>query len=194
MKKEERRSSELENMIVILTQSMPEGRVFALDGQTLIGIGIQVLNGIILAIALGFILYKPVKRFMQQRTDKIQSKIEDSDSTMAKAKELIVEYESKVKNIDKEYEKVLTEARIKASEERKIIIEEANEEAERIKKRSEDILETEKERIKLETRPYIIELATLMAENYIAQNIDKKEQDRLFDDALAQLEEAQWLS
>lgn len=184
----------MENMIVILTQSMPEGRVFALDGQTLIGIGIQVLNGIILAIALGFILYKPVKRFMQQRTDKIQSKIEDSDSTMAKAKELIVEYESKVKNIDKEYEKVLTEARIKASEERKIIIEEANEEAERIKKRSEDILETEKERIKLETRPYIIELATLMAENYIAQNIDKKEQDRLFDDALAQLEEAQWLS
>lgn len=181
-------------MIVILSQSVPEGRLFALDQQTLFGVGIQVLNGIILAVALGFILYKPVKKFLQERTESIQGKIENSESTMARAKELIAEYESKAKNIDKEYEKVLAEARIKASEERKIIIEEANQEAERIKKRSEDIIEAERERIKLETRPYIIEMATLMAQNYIAQKIDEKEQEKLFDDALAQLEEAQWLS
>ena len=95
----------MNNVIVLLTQSVPEGRVFALDQQTLISTGIQVLNGIILAVALGFILYKPVKKFMQERTDRIQSKIHDSDSTMAKAKELIAEYEYKIKNIDKEYER-----------------------------------------------------------------------------------------
>jgi len=187
-------SFELENMFVSLTQSVPQGRVFALDQQTLISAGIEVLNGIILAIALGYILYKPVKRFMQKRTDRIQRKIEDSDSTMIKAKELIAEYEFKIKNIDKEYERVLQEARIKASDERKLIIEEANKEAERIKKRSEGIVEAEKERIKLETRPYIIELATLMAENYIARNIENEEKEKLFDDALAELEETQWLS
>lgn len=183
----------MNNVIVLLTQSVPEGRVFALDQQTLISAGIQVLNGIILAVALGFILYKPVKKFMQERTDRIQSKVHDSDSTMAKAKELIDEYEYKIENIDKEYEKVLQEARIKASSERKIIIQEANEEAERIKKRAESVTEAERERIKLQTRPYVIELATLMAQNYISQNIDKKEQEKLFSDALSELEERQWL-
>ena len=46
--------------------------------------------------------------------------------------------------------------------------------------------------MRLETRPYIIELATLIAENYITRNIEKEEQERLFESALAELEEAQW--
>lgn len=44
-------------------QVVPDGRVFGLDAQTLISIGIQLFNAIILALALGFILYNPVKEF-----------------------------------------------------------------------------------------------------------------------------------
>lgn len=180
------------NLFVFLAQSIPDGRVFALDRQTLISMGIMVLNGIILAVALYFILYKPVTEFLQKRSERIRNSIEEASSTMAKARELINEYESKVSNIDKEYERVLQEARIKAYDERKIIIAEAHEEAERIKKRSESIIDAERERMRLETRPYIIELATLIAENYITRNIEKEEQERLFESALAELEEAQW--
>lgn len=179
-------------MIVFLAQTVPEGRVFALDQQTFIQIGIQILNGVILAVALGAIFYKPVKKFMDKRTEDINSKIKNSESTMAKANALIAEYESKMKNIDKEYEKVLEEARIKAAEEEKIIIEEAREEADRIKKSSLESASIEHERIKLETRPYIIELATIMAEKFITEKIDSEEQDKLFGEVLAELEESQW--
>lgn len=182
----------MQTMLVFLSQAVPEGRLFALDEQTLIGIVIQLINGIILAVALGYILYKPVKNFMAKRTERIQGEIANSDETMAKAKELIAEYESKVANIDKEYDKVLEEARVEATKKRQVIIAEANEEAGRIKERAEGIIETEKERLRLETRPYIIELATLIAENYITDHIEKEEQDKLFDEALAELEEAQW--
>ena len=191
-KTDEGRSHDLGNLFVFLAQSVPDGRVFALDRQTLISMGIMVLNGIILAVALYFILYKPVTEFLQKRSERIRNSIEEASSTMAKARELINEYESKVSNIDKEYERVLQEARIKAYDERKIIIAEAHEEAERIKKRSESIIDAERERMRLETRPYIIELATLIAENYITRNIEKEEQERLFESALAELEEAQW--
>lgn len=179
-------------MIAALAQAVPEGRVFALDSQTLIGTGIQVLNGIILTAALGFILYKPVKAFMKKRADSIQNRIEESEKTMAKAKELIAEYESKTKNIDKEFDRVLAEARIKAADERKQIIDEANEESDRIKKRAESVIDAEKERIKIETRPYIIELATQIAQSYVALSLEKEEQEKLFDDALAELEQSQW--
>lgn len=182
----------MHRMLAFIAETVPEGRVFALDTQTLINIAIQLLNGIILAVALSLILYKPVKRFMQNRTENIQKQINDSDATMAKANELIAEYTSKIKNVDKERLRVIEAARVEANEEKAIILEEARKEAERIKKRSLERIEAERKRSRIETRVYIVELATLLAEKYIAHSIDEKEQDKLFNEALAQLEETQW--
>jgi F-type H+-transporting ATPase subunit b len=178
--------------IVYLAQVVPEGRVFGLDFQTLIHIGIQLLNGIILAVVLSFILYKPVKEFMRKRSERIQSKIDEADANMAKANELIAEYEEKLKNIENERAEILEAARLKVADESKNILEEARREAFEIKKRSMDSVAEDKERLKEETRLYIIELASLMAEKYIKQSIDAEVQDKLFEEALAQLEEAQW--
>lgn len=177
-----------------LAQAVPEGRVFGLDLQTLISIGIQLLNGIILAVALTFILYKPVKEFMRKRTDRIQSKMDDADATMAKANELIAEYNKKLQEIDKERIEILEAARLKAANESKIILEEAKQKALEIKKRSLDSVSQDKKRLKEETRLYIIEIASLMAGKYIAQKIDNETQDKLFEEALAQLEDTQWQS
>lgn len=180
--------------IVFLAQVVPEGRVFGLDLQTLISIGIQLLNGVILAVALSFILYKPVKEFMRKRSDSIQGKIDNADVTMGKANELIVEYNTKIKEIHKERIEILEAARMKAADESKIILEEAKQEANEIKKRSLDSVSSDKKRLKEETRLYIIELASLMAEKYITQSIDDNARDKLFDETLAQMEETQWLS
>ena len=93
--------------IVLLAQKVPDGRVFALDTQTLISIVIQLLNGIILALALTFILYKPVKEFMNKRTERFQSKLKEAEAAMAKANELIAEYGSKLEALEKERDKIL---------------------------------------------------------------------------------------
>lgn len=184
----------MHSKIVFLSQAVPEGRVFGLDMQTLMGIGIQLLNGIILAVALGFILYKPVKEFMRKRTEGIQSKIDDTDAMMTKAQELIAEYDIKIKDIDKERIAILEAARFEAADESKIILEEAKKEANEIRKRSLDSVSADEKRLKEETRLYIIELASLMAEKYITQNIDNEMQDKIFEEALAQMEDAQWQS
>ncbi|NLK75160.1 MAG: ATP synthase F0 subunit B [Clostridiales bacterium] len=182
----------MHSMVVFLAQTTPEGRAFGLDMQTLISIGIQLANGIILAIALTYILYKPVKEFLQKRTDKIQGKIEDAEATMTKANQLIAEYETKMKYIDKERLEILEAARSKATVESKQILEEARKEAIEIKKRSLESIEADKKRLQEETRLYIIELASLMAEKYITQKIDDDTQDKIFEETLAQMEAAQW--
>lgn len=182
----------MHSMTVFLARAVPEGRVFGLDSQTLISIGIQLLNGIILAAALTFILYKPVKKFMHKRTSRIQSKMDDADATMAKANELIAKYDRRLKEIDKERMDILEAARLKAADESKEILEEAKREAYEIKKRSMDSIAQDKERLKEETRLYIIELASLMAKKYITQSIDDETQNKLFEETIAQLEYAQW--
>lgn len=182
----------MHGIIIRLAQAGADERVFALDQQTLIQIGIQILNGIILAVALGLILYNPVRKYMANRTNSIQTKIDNSETMMTKAQELIAEYEFKLANIDKEYEKVLEDGRMKAAAEEKIIIEEARQEAERIKKDALESGSIERERVRLETRPYIIELATLMAEKYLTDSIDKEAQEKLYDEVLSELEDARW--
>lgn len=182
----------MHNKIVFLVQTVPEGRVFGLDLQTLISIGIQLLNAIILAIALSYILYKPVKKFMQKRTDKIQNKIDEADAAMAKANELIAQYKEKLKRADKESDEILEAARLKALDESKIILEEARREAYEIKKRSMDSVLEDKERLKEETRLHIIELSSLIAQKYITQNINDETQDKLLEKAIAQLEDTKW--
>ncbi len=179
--------------LIFLAQAVPDGRVFGLDSQTLIQIGIQLLNAILLAAALGYLLYNPVKEFMQKRTDRIQKQMDDAEAAKARAEELIAEYKQKLSEIDREREEILEAARLRAAEERKAIIAEAKQEALEQKQRVSESIAAQKERLKEEARLYIIEAASLMAEKYIAQTIDDQIQDKLFAEALAQLEEAQWL-
>lgn len=182
----------MHSVIVFFAQAVPEGRVFGIDSQTFIQVGIQLLNGIILSVALGYILYNPVKNFLQKRTDSIQSRIDEADATMTKAKELIAEYENKLNEIDKERMEILEAARIKAADESKKILEVAKKEANDIKQRTLETISEEKKRLKEETRLHIIELASLMAEKYIIQNIDDETQNKLFEETIRQLEDAQW--
>ena len=184
----------MESLIEVSTQALPEGRVFGLDAQTLIGIGIQLFNGILLAVALGFILYKPVKEFMQRRTNRIQNKINEAETTMISANALIAKYKQQIKNIDQERLELLEAARLKAADESRTIREEARKEAQALKERTLDSIYEDKKRLKEESRLYIIELASLMAEKYIAQKIDRTTEEKLFNETLAQLEDAQWLN
>ena len=181
------------NLMVYMAQTVPEGRLFALDSQTLISIGIQLVNGIILAVALGLILYKPVKSFMDKRTEGIRARFESADKAMAKADELIAEYNKKMEQVERERIEILESARLQAAREGREILEQAKREAEEISKRTYESIEKDKARLQEETRRYVIELASLIAEKYIARSIDEEIQDKLFDEALARMEDAQWL-
>lgn len=179
-------------IILAAAKVVPEGRVFGLDAQALIGVGLQLFNGIILAVALGFILYKPVKAFLDQRSEKIQNRIDDSNATMTKATELINQYDTKLKDVDQERIQILEASRVKANDEMDTILAEARDEANEIKKEAAQRISEDKKRLQEETRLYIVELASLMTEKYLVQNIDQETQNKFFEEALAQLEDAQW--
>lgn len=178
--------------LILAASNVPEGRVFGLDMQTLTDIGIQLLNGIILVVALTWILYKPVKNFLQERSDTIQDRIDDSQSTKEKAESQIHEYDEKVKNIEIERTEVLKEARNQAEQEGHQIKKKAEEEADLSIQRAKEGIESDRKRLKDESRAYIIEASTLIAENYVADNISDDDQNQAFEKGLAELEDSTW--
>lgn len=184
----------MNNFFILSTQVVPEGRVFGLDLQTVISAGLQLFNGIVLAIALTYILYKPVKKFMEERSNRIQGNIEEAEVTMEKATNLIAEYETKIKEIDKERVEILEATRLEAAEESKKILAEAKVKADELKERSLEAVTADKKRLAEESRLHIIELSSLIAERYVAKNMDDPAQNKYLEDMLAELGETSWPS
>lgn len=179
--------------LVFFLEATP-GRLFGLDQQTLIQIGIQLFNASVLAAALSFLLYKPVRDFLKKRRDSIKAQFDRAQGDMAKAQGLIAQYETKLWHIDRERMEILGEARKQASERSKQIIEDAKKEAETIRERLTIEIQNEQEHIKEDLKLYIVEVAAGMAGKYVAHTIDQDTQDRLLAETLQELEEATWLN
>lgn len=182
----------MNNLLILSTQGLPEGRVFGLDAQTLVQIGLQLFNGIILAILLTYILYKPVKEFLQKRTERIQTSRDEAEKTMAKAKDLIAEYEAKLENIEQERLRILEKAQEEAHAQKTIIMAETKGEADKLKQQAIERIEADKKRLHQESRLQIIELSSLIAEKYLVKNLDTESQEKYMEEMIAQLEETSW--
>ena len=178
--------------VALLQEAMPEGRLFALDQQTLISTVILLVNVCILAVVLGWLLYKPVQQYMRRRTERISGQLEDAQNKMAQADALKAEYEAKIQEIAVERAVSLEAARKEADERGRQMIEAAQHEAAIIKQRAEEYMQVEKERIRQDSRRHIVELSMLMTEKLVRKAIDGETHERLFEEALTELEEAPW--
>ncbi len=172
---------------------MDPNYVIILDQQTLIQVGIQLVNTLILCFALYKILYKPVLAFLNQRKQTIADNISNAETKLSQAEELKSQYEQKLSEIEQERAEILEKARLEAKAQGEKIIDEANEEASTLKKRAETDIKRDKEKAKDEIKNQIIEVSSLLSGKFIAAKITKEEQDKLVDSAIDALEDAQWI-
>lgn len=184
----------MSNIIISLTQTVPEGRVFGLDQQTLIQIGMQLLNAIILAVVLTYLLYKPVKNFLRQRAEKIQTDISSAENQMTQANELIKQYEQKIADIQIERTQILAQAEVVAQENSKRIIEDAKKEAEVIKEQQLQRAYDDSRRIQEEMRAQVIDFSALIAEKFIQKEMDEEQRDSYVNRITAAMEDRAWPS
>lgn len=170
-------------------EALPEGTMIAFDKNLLINMGVQMFNVILLVAALAFILYKPVKRFMAERSQRIADEIEAAQKDREDALELKEQYERLIADIEKERDEILHQAYKKAMEKSDQMLFDARREAESIHSRALAELETERQNMDDELRRQMIEIATLMAGRFVEVSIDRETQDRLIENALTEWEE-----
>ena len=176
----------------ILLAAIPEGRVFGLDQQALISIGIQLFNAALLAAVLSYVLYKPVRKFLRSRTERINAQLGRAEGEMAKADELKLQYEQQLDNVEQERLDILEAAHRAAAEKGRQMLADAQSDATDTRERALTDIQAERERAQEEIRRQIIEVASVMAEKYVTQAMDAATQDRLFAETLAELEGAAW--
>jgi F-type H+-transporting ATPase subunit b len=164
-------------------------RVFGLDQQTLITIAIQLFNVSLLAAVLSWLLYKPVRRFLQKRSDSIRAQIERVQDDQAMADKLRGYYEQELEGIDQQRLKAMDEAHRIANQKREQMLADAKKDIAAMREKAHADIEAERERVSEEIRLHIIEVATAMAGKFVEHSIDAQSHARLFDETLAELED-----
>jgi len=163
-----------------------------MDMDTVISAGANLVNVLVLAAALAFLLYRPVRDVLRKRTERIQGQLSQAEADMAKAEELRLQYEQKIEDVQREREEILGEARKSAAENSRRIIAEAKKEADALKERASANVELEWERADAEMRNAIIEISAIMAEKFVTLAINKETHDRLFAETVVSLEDMAW--
>jgi F-type H+-transporting ATPase subunit b len=163
--------------------------LFSLDLQAFIdGFGTNIINFIIVAAFLSYLLYKPVRKMLETRAERIANDLSSAAADKLSAQELKNKYEQQVSEIEKERVSVMDEANKQARERRDQLISEAKADAADLKERANKDIAMEREQIKSAVVDAIVEISTDMAGRFISTNIDKNAHDKLFAEALAELE------
>ncbi len=171
-----------------------DGRIFGLDLQLGFDAVLQAIAVLLLFMALTYILYEPVKKILKDRQEKIKNELATAASDMEEAAKLRADYENKLKDINKEADQILAEARKKALKKEQEIIADAQDEAARIVARANAEIELEKKKVKDEVKTEMIAIASAMAGKFVAETIDADKQDALITETLQEMGDQTWLS
>ena len=171
---------------------LPPGRVFGIDQHTLTQILLNLFNVAVLAVALAFLLYRPVRDTLNKRTNRIQGQLLQSEEELEKATQLRKKYELQLEEIERRREEILAEARKVAADSSRRLVAEAKKEADTIKERAAANVEMEWERAENDMRTAIIDVSSVMAEKFVSLAINKETHDRLFDETISDLEGMKW--
>ena len=169
-------------------------RLFDLDMQLVHDTILLAIAVFFLFLAMSYLLFNPVRKMLEDRKLKIKTELDDAAADKADAAALKVQYEEKLKDIDKEAEEILSEARQKALRNEAKIVEEAKEEAARIIARANEEALLEKKRVVDEMKQEMIAVAAAMASKVISANIDINIQNQLVDETIKEMGDSTWLS
>ena len=139
-------------------------RLFTLDAQFLFDAIVLALSMLVLFTALSYLLFNPVRDMLEKRKQRVVDDQETAKREKAEAIAFKEEYDLKLKQVEKEAEAILSEARKKAKQNEMKIVAEAKEEASRIIARANAEIELEKKRALDDMKQEMIEVAAMMAE------------------------------
>ncbi len=179
---------------IVILEATVEDRIFGLDFQLGFDAFVQMLAVGFLFFFLSYVLWNPARTLLRKRKEKVESEMENAKTNMASADALKKEYEEKLTNAEKDVDVILAEGRKKALERENRIVNEANEEAKKIRERAEREIELEKSKVKDEVKQEMIGVASAIAGKFVSASLDTADQDKLIDDTLKEMGDKTWQS
>jgi F-type H+-transporting ATPase subunit b len=148
----------------------------------------QVLN---LALLIGVLVYftrQPVRDFLARRRAGVQQDLESSARLLAEAEARLAEWKQRAARLDAELAEIRDGSRRLAEEERDAILAHARASAERIRRDATAAVDRELQRARARLSAEAAQLAVELAGRLLREQVNENDEQRLFDEMLAQLD------
>ncbi len=147
--------------------------------------------GILVGVLTKF-LYKPYLNIIDERKQSISDAFKHAEETNQKADEKMEEYNSRIANVEEESREIIKNAKMRAESQAGDIIEEAKEQAMKIKIQAEKEIEREREKAMADMKAQISQLALLVAEKVLEKDLETTGQDFLINDIVEKVGSSKW--
>ena len=144
----------------------------------------RVMNFTVLAVALFFVLRKPLSQALSSRIKVIKEQLDDLEAQKADAEKQLAEYNDKLAQLEKEAEKIVDDYVRQGNEAKARILKEAEASAEKLQAQARRSIEHEFEQAKSELQKEILEKSLVKAEEIIKSKISDEDQENIVDDYL----------
>ena len=144
----------------------------------------RVMNFTVLAVALFFVLRKPLSQALSSRIKGIKEQLDELEAQKAEAEKKLAEYNQKLAQLEKEAEKIVDDYVRQGNEAKARILKEAEASAEKLQVQARRNIEHEFAQAKLELQKEIFEKSLVKAEEIIRSKFSGGDQDRIVDDYL----------
>jgi F-type H+-transporting ATPase subunit b len=144
----------------------------------------KVMNFAVLAIALFFLLKKPVAQALNARIDGIKEQLGELEAQKKAAEDELAKYNEKLATLEGEAETIVAEYIRQGEEAKARILAEAEKTAEKLEEQAKKNIKHEFQKAKADIQAEIIDKALLKAEEIIKSKISDDDQDSLVDEYL----------
>ncbi len=151
----------------------------------------QIVDFIILLIFLRLVAYKPLVKILGDRSDHIASNIAAAEQERQEAEQLKAGYEADMRNARVQAQEIMQKATKAGEEQASDIIENAKNEAVRVKDAALAEIEREKQKAIAELRDQVATLSVLVAGKIINKNMTNQIQRSMIDDFIKEAGELQ---
>ncbi len=146
-----------------------------------------VIVFLLLFAILARFAWGPISSGLEKREEGIRQNIADAESARVKAEQLLADHEKKLAEVQGEVQEIIAEARRDAEQTKNDIITQAQTEAETTQKRAIDEIERARDHALKELFDTMSNNVLHATEHVLGRTLDDGDQNRLIDEALAQL-------
>ena len=132
---------------------------------------LYIANIIILFFFLRWLLYKPITKFLQNRTNEIQKQVDEAAQKYSDAEQLKAKYDEMMENAQDLATELINKSKAVADEQAKQIVVEAEESAAEIRQRTDKHIESQKQQAVLEMRQEVTRMAIQIAEKVLQREV-----------------------
>ena len=144
----------------------------------------RVMNFVVLALALFFLLRKPASQALGARIKGIKGQLEELEERKKDAEKELVEYNERLSLLDQEAGKIVQSYIKQGNEAKARILKEAKSAAQKLEEQAKRNIEHEFKRAKFELQEDILEKSLLKAEEIIKNKITAEDQKKQIDEYL----------